>query len=77
MRRTIEVLALEFDEGGNTLWVHGRKGTVLRVKTTGKIYVKDCGERTSGSHADVVTKDDVTMCMGSDEIDITDVRESP
>ena len=41
----IPVLAIEFREGGNTLWIHGQGGTVLRLKTvngaiTSKSFLK-------------------------------------
>jgi len=55
---------LEFDEGGKTLWVHAPNGaTVLRVTTRGgKIRVsKSC--QNIVSHADVITTDDIEICM--------------
>lgn len=40
MRHQIEVSLLEFDENGNTLWVHGPEGnTILRIKGSRGIEV--------------------------------------
>lgn len=62
-RYHIPVALLEFDEGGNTLWVHSPKGeTVLRVKTMGRIVVNEkCTNIVS--HADIVVKDDIQICV--------------
>lgn len=62
-RKTIPVAVLEFDDGGNTIWVHDAKGmTVLRLKCTGKIHVqRDCINLCA--HADVVAKGDIAVCL--------------
>lgn len=65
-RYCIDVLCIEFDEGQRTLWVQGKAGTVLRIKTTGKITAKSCNEATSGSHADVMVSGDISICVGND-----------
>jgi hypothetical protein len=65
-RYCIDVLCVEFDDGGNTLWVQGRTGTVLRIKLSGKIKVDLCPESLSGSHADVEAQGDMRFCVGND-----------
>ncbi len=67
MMKMIPVLALEFQEGGDTLWVHGLGGTVLRIKTMGgKITSKRC-ELSPVSHADIMIKGDVEICVAGPE----------
>ena len=75
-RIEIPVALLEFDEGGNTLWVHSPEGaTVLRVKIAGKFQVTRCDENAFSSHADITmhrdgypgARDgDVTFCLAKD-----------
>jgi hypothetical protein len=60
-RIQLEALALEFDEGGNTIWVHGPQGTIFRVKCSGRITVKSCS--APGAHADVVVDGDIEFCV--------------
>jgi len=65
--KQIPVAMLEFVEDGNTLWVHSPQGgTVLRIKTKGKITTRKC---PSGfiSHADIMTEDDIEICLGEDQ----------
>lgn len=70
MRRVISVEALEFDEGGRTLWVQGPYGTVLRVPHGTTFSTEQC--RTSrSSHADLTIEAlaDVVpgrVCLGED-----------
>lgn len=60
----IPVAVLEFRQGGNTLWVHGPEGgTVLRLKTTGKISAEAC-TTSPVSHVDVMVDGDVNVCIG-------------
>jgi photosystem II stability/assembly factor-like uncharacterized protein len=63
---SIPALALDFVEGGNTLWVQGIGGTVLRIKVTGKITTKRCEGQGMPSHADAFLDDDLQICLGSD-----------
>ena len=51
----IPVLAIEFREGGNTLWIHGPQGgTVLRLKTLdGSITSKRC-QSSPIAHGDAI-----------------------
>ena len=73
-RIAIPVALLEFDEGGNTLWVHSPTGaTVLRVKIAGKFEVTRCDDNAVCSHADITVpmvrgqdRDDVTFCLAKD-----------
>lgn len=66
---TIPVTALEFREGGNTLWIHGPAGgTVLRLKTLdGKITSTPCQDGTFESHGDALIKGDLKICLGTQE----------
>jgi len=50
----IPAAAIEFNEGGNTLWVHGPEGgTILRLKFSGKITSKVC-KASPVPHADAM-----------------------
>lgn len=60
-RIQIDVLAIEYVEGSNTIWIHGLCGTVLRIKTTGKIITDDdCN--APGPHGDVMATGDIKIC---------------
>lgn len=61
----IYVGELEFNKGGNTIWVHSPDGfTVLRIKTLGKIKVNKCD--TDGySHCDIIVKEDINFCVNN------------
>lgn len=63
MRHSITAAEIEFDEGGNTIWVHGPQGaTILRIKATGKILVHtECINVCS--HSDMVVQGDITICL--------------
>ena len=61
----IPVLAIEFREGGNTLWIHGQGGTVLRLKTVnGAITSKSCQSPTS--HGDAFIQGNLEICLADD-----------
>jgi len=63
MRHKIEVCELEFDEGGNTLWIHSSAGaTVLRIKCTGKVTINKCCENIV-PHADMMVQGDINICI--------------
>jgi hypothetical protein len=68
-RIVIPVECLEFDEGGNTLWVQGLSGTVLRVKVKGSFRTEAC--RTNPvSHLDLeADNQNPTFCLGPDVVD--------
>ena len=61
---SIPVSAIEFREGGNTLWVHGPNGgTILRLKTLdGVITSKRC-ETSPVSHGDAIIRGDLEICL--------------
>lgn len=61
----IPVAAIEFREGGNTIWIHGPQGgTVLRLKTLdGVITSKRCQNGGPVSHGDAIIKGDVEICV--------------
>ena len=67
MRKQIDVYMLEFDEGGNTIWIHNQAGaTILRVKTEGMIVVnKEC--TNPYPHADIITPDCIQFCIPDHE----------
>ncbi len=60
-RIQLEALALEFEENGNTIWVHGSNGTILRIKCSGHIRVTSCA--ALGAHADVMVLGDIEFCV--------------
>jgi len=65
MRIQIPVAVLEFEEGGNTIWVQGPEGaTVLRIKVQGKIQTSRC-TTSPVSHLDLRSVEkDPTFCLG-------------
>jgi hypothetical protein len=66
-RVLLEALGLEFEEGGNTIWIHGSGGTLLRIKCSGKITTKACAAPTA--HADVSVPGDIEFCLPPDTSD--------
>lgn len=65
-RVTIPVIALKFNEGSNTIWIHSPEGgTVLRIKCTGKIISDQC-KNSPISHSDIVVNGDINMCLSED-----------
>jgi hypothetical protein len=66
-RVIVPVVAIEFFEGGNTIWIHGPQGgTTLRIKTLGKVTSTRC-DTSPVSHGDVVVQGDIHLCIGKDE----------
>lgn len=66
-RIQLVAVGLEFEEDGNTIWVQGPCGTLLRIKCSGRILVKRCS--APGAHADALVAGDIAFCVpaGSDE----------
>lgn len=60
-RIQLEAVGLEFEENGNTIWVHGAHGTLLRIKCSGQIRVKSC--EAPGAHADAIVSGDIEFCV--------------
>ncbi len=59
----IKAAQIEFNEGGNTIWVHGPEGaTILRIKSTGKIKVSRECENVC-SHSDMIVEGDIEICL--------------
>ncbi len=59
----IDAAQIEFVDGGNTIWVHGPEGgTVIRIKTLGKITTERC-TTSPISHADIVVRENVHICL--------------
>lgn len=66
-RIQIPVSMLEFDEGGNTVWIHGPQGaTVLRIKTMKKITVGKTDCENICSHSDILVQDGIEFCLAED-----------
>jgi len=72
-RILLEAVGLEFDEGGNTIWVHGREGTILRIKCSGRITTSRC--EAPGPHADMLVKGDIAFCVPENALDSGDTDE--
>ena len=64
-RVQIEAIGLEFEQGGNTVWIHGTDGTLLRIKCSGRVLTKECA--SIAAHADVFVQGDITFCLPSDD----------
>ena len=62
----IPVTAIEFREGGHTLWIHGPEGgTILRLKTlNGEITSKHC-QSSPISHGDAIIQGDLEICIAA------------
>lgn len=60
-RILLEAMGLEFEEGGNTIWIHGSQGTILRIKCSGRIMTSSCS--APGPHADVLVEGDIKFCV--------------
>ena len=59
----IPVSEIEFTDGGNTIWVHDRRGgTALRIKCTGKIITEKCNISPL-SHSDILIEGDIKFCL--------------
>ena len=60
---TIDVVAIEVINGHHTLWVHGKHGTVIRIKSLeGKVKV-DTTCRGGGPHCDIEVVGDINICI--------------
>lgn len=64
-RVAIPVGLVEFNAGGNTIWVHSAGGTILRIKCTGKI-IPDICSTSPVSHSDIIVQGDITICLSKD-----------
>ena len=64
-RIQLEAVGLEFNDGGNTIWIHGPGGTLLRVKCTGTIAAKSCS--APAAHADVIVDGDIEFCVPAEQ----------
>lgn len=60
-RIQLAAVGVEFEENGNTIWVQGTYGTMLRIKCSGQIKVKRC--EAPGAHADVRLSGDIEFCV--------------
>jgi len=65
-RITIQVGMIEFNAGGNTIWVQSPTGgTTMRIKTNGKINIDQC-ENSPISHVDIIVDSDINFCLSQD-----------
>lgn len=72
-RVTIEASAIEFDIGGNTIWIHDKiGGTAMRIKTLGTIKVDKCAASPI-SHCDIIVEKDINFCLAEN----AKVRKKP
>ena len=61
-RHSIPVAILEFDEGGQCIWVHDAKGsTVLRIKVKNIKVQRGC--ENICAHSDMMVNNEVTICL--------------
>lgn len=76
-RHQVPVAQLEFDDGGNTIWIHNANGeTVLRLKTVKKIEVqRDC--INCCAHTDIITPHPIVICLPSKKSKRTKNAERP
>ena len=72
-RIQLEAVGVEFSEGGNTIWVHGPGGTMLRIKCTGEITAKSCS--APAAHADVTVVGDIEFCVPTEYPEEVDLVE--
>jgi hypothetical protein len=64
-RITIPVQLVEFEDGGNTIWIQSEVGTTVRIKCTGKIKTETC-EVSPISHLDLIVEGDINFCLSKD-----------
>lgn len=64
-RIMIPVVAIEFNVGGNTMWIQSEGGTILRIKCKGKITVNQC-KNSPVSHSDILVDGDIEFCLSND-----------
>ncbi len=71
---SIPAHGIQFNENGNTIWIHSPLGgTILRIKTLGKIKVNgDC--ENICSHSDMIVKENIKICLSDDAKQITDLE---
>lgn len=57
---------IEFNVGGNTIWVQSPDGaTTMRIKCTGTIKVDQC-TNSPVSHVDLMLDGDINFCLSKD-----------
>ncbi len=64
-RIKIPVMEMEFNLGGNTIWIQSKGGTVLRLKCSGKIKIDRC-TNSPISHSDLMIDGDINICISKD-----------
>lgn len=63
----IPVVAIEFREGGNTLWIHGPEGgTILRLKTLNGVITSSRCQSSPVTHGDAIIHGDLEICLGAE-----------
>ena len=63
MRVQISVAIAEFDDTGNTIWIHDSEGnTVFRIKCTGKFVIDEvCNNNVA--HSDILVDGNIEICL--------------
>lgn len=64
-RIKIPVMEMEFNLGGNTIWIQSEGGTVLRIKCSGKIEIDRC-TNSPISHSDLMIEGNINICISKD-----------
>lgn len=65
-RLQIKAAVLEFNVGGNTIWVQSPEGgTIFRIKCSGKITTEQC-QNSPVSHSDIIVEGDIHFCVSKD-----------
>lgn len=65
-RILIEAYAVEFINGGNTIWIHSPQGgTILRIKCSGSIITEEC-KNSPISHGDIMVDGNINICVSND-----------
>ena len=65
-RVILKACGIEFEESGNTIWVQGPQGTLLRIQCSGQIRVRRC--EAPGAHGDVHVTGDIEICVPASEL---------
>lgn len=72
-RILLQAVGLEFEEGGNTIWIHGSDGgTLFRIKCTGRVTTKSCASPIA--HSDVIVDGDIEFCIPPQDDDLESVH---
>lgn len=69
MRIKIPACEVEFEETGNTIWVHSPTGgTILRIKSVKGFEVVHTDCKNVCSHSDIIVEDRILICLSDDVV---------